>query len=382
MNVGINLISLNNDKPTGAFRYIKLIIEGLYRYHLYNCHIYIYKQENIPESIVDIPSNIDFEIINVPRCGRGFKRIIFEQTVFYKFIKNCDVFYSYCTSLPLFLRARKVITIHDVYFLTDKERYPIIQRMYLKLMTKICIAVSDKILTVSEYSKTQICKYYNVPENKIAITYNFVTPKDINIRIPNNILDESGVSVDLRKPYYLYIGNIQPGKNIIGMVQGFEKYNTQNRFLLLIVGKKGFNGESILRQVRNCSNIYILGYQSRDTIEYLLSNAYATVLLSFCEGFGIPPIEGFRYNKPTLVSKITSLPEVAGSAGVLVDPYSIDNICDGFRKMEEEYEVLKINTSKQLLKFSSSVSIETFLDSLGVKFSKMIKECTRQIESQ
>lgn len=371
MNVGINLISLNNNKPTGAFRYIKLIIEGLYRYNLCNCHIYIYKQENIPDSVIDVPSNIDFEIVNVPCCGRGFKRIIFEQTAFYRYIKNCDVFYSYCTSLPIFLRTRKVITIHDVYFLTDKERYPIIQRMYLKLMTKICIAISDKILTVSEYSKNQICKYYNVPENRIAITYNFVQQKKINIRVPNNILDESGARVDLCKPYYLYIGNIQPGKNIIGMVQGFEKFNVQNKFLLLIVGKKGFNGESILRQIRNYSNIYILGYQPRDTVEYLLSNTYATVLLSFCEGFGIPPIEGFRYNKPTLVSKTTSLPEVAGSAGILVDPYSIDNICAGFRKMEEEYKILKKNTSKQLLKFSPSISIETFLGSLGIKFSKI-----------
>lgn len=115
-------------------------------------------------------------------------------------------------------------------------------------------------------------------------------------------------------------------------------------------------------------NVFYLGYLSRNDINWLQSNCVATVLLSFCEGFGIPPIEGFGYGKPTLTSNTTSLPEVVGRAGVKVNPYSIDEIAFGFKTLEEFKEEYVRFIPEQLAKFNPYESVENFMDALGIEY--------------
>lgn len=224
--VGVNLIPLFSEQGSGAFRYFKSLFQEMGNYDLRGNLFIVYKQRCISEEYIGIPKNINVEYVNVPNVGHGLKRILFEQTLFYKYIKPCDVFYSYCSSLPFFLRTRKLFTLHDVYFLTEKKRYGFVQRTYLKLVTVIYLKLCDKVLTVSEFSKREIVRHFHVVPSKIAMTYNFISKKEGQTPIPKPLLtDRFGRNVTDNTPFFLYVGNIHPGKNIVRMVEGFNKFN-------------------------------------------------------------------------------------------------------------------------------------------------------------
>lgn len=372
MVIGINLIPLSKEHGTGAFRYIQLMLQQMGNYQLHNCKFIVYKQKNISERYLSIPKNLNVEYVNIPNVGTGMKRFLFEQTLFYFYLKSCDVFYSYCTSMPFFIKAKKIFTLHDVYFLTEKERYGYIQRNYLKVITKICIRICDKIFTVSNYSKSEIIKYYKVNPSKLLITYNFIIKNNYSINEVAEICDSEGNKMDLNKPFFLFVGNIHPGKNIRRMAYGFKKFNEKdNIYNLLVCGKPANGGLSILQELSMIPNVYYLGFQSRSNVEWLFRNCKAVVLVSLCEGFGIPPLEGFSYNKPALVSNTTSLPEVVGNAGVCVNPLNIDEIAAGFHKVENNAKQLSSFCNVQIDKFSPNESVEIFMRSLGLDFVRI-----------
>ncbi len=345
-----------------------MLLQAMGNYQLPDCEFVVYKQQHISETYIGIPDSLRVRFINIPSIGSGMRRILFEQTLFYKYLEPCDVLYSYCTSMPLFTHCKKIFTLHDVYYLTTKQRYGWAQRTWLKYITKIYCKKCDTILTVSQYSKNEIVKYLNIPPRKLVLTYNFVLPTSSHPEFPNNIMDIHGKKIDLQKKFYLYIGNLQPGKNIKGMIDGFAQYAVdRDDVQLIIAGKPTTDGEIILKQINNIPNIHYIGYQSRENIDSLLAHCNATVLLSFCEGFGIPPIEGFQYGKPTLAANTTSLPEDVGSAGVLVDPYDTAAISHGYLELEENYTQYAAKTTEQLNKFSATQSVETFISALSIK---------------
>ena len=369
MKIGINLIALYDETGTGAFRYIKQLLKKMGDYAISDCKFYVYKQAQISEEYIGIPSNLNVEYINVPNIGHGIKRIVFEQTLFYFYICKCDIFYSYCTSMPLFVHAKRIFTLHDVYYLSLKERYGNLQRLYLKWITKIYCKRSYSILTVSEFSKMEINKYIKVPLKKIHITYNFVLPLYSKIPKVKKVLDINGIAVDIRQPYFLFVGNLQPGKNIDGMIDGFLEFSkSSTQYNLIVVGKITSTNISLLSNIQKYNNVYYLGYQDRDVVELLYSRCCAVVLLSFCEGFGIPPIEGFLYGKPALASNQTSLPEVVGKAGVLVNPYSLKSIADGYSEIVKNVEYYATFINMQLLKFDPEKSVEAFMDALDIDY--------------
>ena len=287
--------------------------------------------------------------------------------MFYKYLLPCDVLYSYCTSIPLLVKCKKVFTLHDVYYLTTKQRYGWLQRKYLTLVTKIYCKLCDKICTVSEYSYAEILKLLKVPAEKLVLTYNFVLPSQINIPVSASFVDSFGKTVDLQIPYYLYIGNLQPGKNIAGMVNGFLEYaGYRSDIQLIICGKSSIYGDNIAQRISKRDNVHFIGYQSRNNVEVLLKHCKAVVLLSFCEGFGIPPLEGFVYGHPALVSSTTSLPEVVGNAGYKVSPTNITEIAAGFKILDEQLEDFIKFIPEQLSKFSPYSTVEAFFSALGI----------------
>lgn len=376
MIVGINFIALPAEKGSGAFRYIQQMLKAMGEYNFLNCEFVIYKQKQISESYIGIPSNLKVTYINVPTLGSGIRRIIFEQTLFYFYIKPCDVFYSYCTSMPLFVRAKRVFTLHDVYYYILKSRYVFLQRAYLKLITRLYVYRTDKIITVSDFSKKTICKYLNVDATRISVTYNFVIPNQVRFDRGlqlDNIEDVCGNKLSIARTYFLYIGNLQPGKNIKGMVDGYCKFaaSSKNAPSLFIVGKLGTSGEELAQYLKEKKGVFYLGYVSREVVDVLLANCVAVVLLSFCEGFGIPPLEGFGYGKPALVSNRTSLPEVVGKAGVIVDPDDILSIASGFNMIYNNPNKYTKYIDEQLQKFYYKNSVEKFMHELGVIFTKI-----------
>ena len=371
MIVGINLIALNAHNGTGPFTYIQRMLTQMGKYNIQDCSFIVYKQKQISENYLGIPDNIKVTYVNVPTLGNGIKRIIFEQTLFYFYIKKCDAFYSYCTSMPLFVHTKRYFTLHDVYFLSFKRRYGKYKTIYLKWITKKYIRQSDKVLTVSEYSKNEICELLNINRDKIYITYNFVLPPTACLKNVPTIKDTDGRTIDPNIKFFLYVGSLQPGKNIEGMVNGFESFlEHDSDWHLIIVGRPTHKGNEIIDFLKDKKNISYLGYQPTEVVNFLFSKCHATVLLSFCEGFGIPPIEGFYYDKPALVSNRTSLPEVVGDAGIKVNPYDIAEIADGFKQLATHRQTYIPFIKNQLRKFDPNKSVQTFMDTIGIPYLK------------
>ena len=363
------MIALPAQSGGGPFRYFQMLLKKIAEYELIDVSFIIYKQKQISIEYLAVPSSLNVEYVDVPNLGFGIRRILFEQTLFYLYLKPLDVLYSYCTSMPLLARCKKVFTLHDVYYLTTKERYGFLQRTYLTWMTKLYCKLCDTVLTVSEFSYNEIRKYLKVPEDRLFITYNFIDNNTTDPKRPDKLEDVNGRKIDMDKPYFFYVGDLQPGKNIKGMVDGFVKYaNTRSDIQLIIAGKSSSYGQEMSHYISNFDNVFYLGYLSRNDVNWLLKNCSGTVLLSFCEGFGIPPLEGFGYGKPALTSNMASLPEVVGRAGVKINPYKIDEIAFGFKTLEEQYLEYFQNIPEQLAKFSPIKSAESFMDALRINY--------------
>lgn len=375
MVIGFDLIAEYNENGAGTTTYMRRLFQEMGNsYDLSGNKFIIYKQECISEKYWGIPDTVDVEFVNVPNVGAGFKRVLFEQTLFYKYLKPCDVLFSNCTSLPLYVNCKRIFTQHDVYYLQDKKSYGLIKRLYRSFIVKMYLRRCHKVLTVSQYSKDQIIKAYDVPESKIVVTYNFINTKFTDISEPlTEIKDYFGKVMPIPEKFFLYVGRLQHNKNVRRMVQGFEKYKAQNEdcdIKLILIGEPAFQGDEVIAFLKSQKDVIYLGYADNSTVKSLQKKCLAVVLTSLYEGFGIPIIEGFANGKVCLTSNTSSLPEVAGKAGVLVDPYNIDDIADGYKNLLANIDTLKQYIPEQLAKFSASAATEAFMQALGIKYNK------------
>lgn len=269
--------------------------------------------------------------------------------------------------MPLLVKAKRIFTLHDVYFISNKERYSWIKNKYLRWITGLYIKRCDKVLTVSEYSKSEILKYYyKEASGKLDITYNFLE-KNNPIRHDCQEFEIKGVNLKRHK-YFLYVGSIQPSKNIIRLVEAFKLFFTNHSdYKLIIAGKPTYKGDDILKTIVGQEGVNYLGYVSQQQLELLYSNCLSTCLISLCEGFGIPVLESYSYGRPVIVSNVTSLPEVAGDASIFIEPKDIKSIARGFEQMIKEVDNLVPKINHQIKKFNADESCTTFLNALGIE---------------
>jgi glycosyltransferase involved in cell wall biosynthesis len=203
---------------------------------------------------------------------------------------------------------------------------------------------AKRIITVSEYSKNDISSFYNIPEENIDVAYNGANEM-------YGPLDESIKSVTKEKytdgcDYFIYIGDLLPRKNITRMIKAFEEFKTisGSRTKLLIVGQKFFLTSEIEKTYLRSfykDDIIFTGRLEPRKLKDVLGSARALILVSYFEGFGIPVIEAMNADVPVITSNVTSLPEVAGDAAILTDPYSIDSIKDAMIKIDTNEGVRK-----------------------------------------
>jgi glycosyltransferase involved in cell wall biosynthesis len=196
---------------------------------------------------------------------------------------------------------------------------------------------SDRILTVSEASKRDILHFFNVPPEKIVVVYNAI---DEHFRVTPAEEDVARVRerYQLDHQFVLYVGNIKPHKNLVRLIEAFAELRRTgfDEVKLLIIGdqisklpalRRAVHGHKLHKHVR------FLGYVSDQTLGVLYRLASAFVFPSLYEGFGLPPLEAMASGTPVVISNVSSLPEVAGDAAVLVDPYDVESIVDGMRRI-------------------------------------------------
>jgi glycosyltransferase involved in cell wall biosynthesis len=236
--------------------------------------------------------------------------------------------------LPPAIRCHTVVTIHDCIHLMFPQYLPgKLAYLYARGSMWSAVHKADCILTVSEASKRDILRFFGVDERKVVVIYNaiderFLAPPD-ELR-----MDQVRQRYQLDHPFLLYVGNIKPHKNIERLIDAFGRVRAAGLtdLKLLIIGDE-ISKYPALRQAvhrhRLDKHVRFLGFQPYETLASFYRLARAFVFPSLYEGFGLPPLEAMACGAPVVTSNVSSLPEVAGGAAVLVDPHDPQSIAGG-----------------------------------------------------
>jgi glycosyltransferase involved in cell wall biosynthesis len=249
-----------------------------------------------------------------------------------------DVFHAPHYVLPTAVRCRSVVTIHDCIHLMFPQYLPN-RAAYAYARASMWSAAkhSDRILTVSEASKRDILHFFNVPPEKISVVYNAIDERFWVEPSPDDVA-RVRERFQLDHGFVLYAGTIKPHKNLVRLIEAFAalRKGPFEELKLLIIGDEISKLPALRRAVHSHKlhkHVRFLGFVPDETLAVLYRLAAVFVFPSLYEGFGLPPLEAMASGTPVVTSNVSSLPEVAGDAAVLVDPYSVDSIVDGMRRV-------------------------------------------------
>ena len=273
-----------------------------------------------------------------------------------KLAGKTDIFFTPNINLaPVSKNCRKVITFHDLSFERHPEFFSIKRRLWHKFINpKKQAQTSDSIIAVSESTKADLVELYGIQPEKIKIIYSGINNKNQKSKIKNqnNKLEIKNIQNKYKLPerFILYLGTIEPRKNIIGLIKAFELlkskflrnppsssskkswqalYKVRNGIKLVIAGSKGWLYKDVFKEAqksKRAKDIIFTGFINQKDKQYLYKLSDLFVYPSFYEGFGFPPLEAMACGVPTITSNISSLPETVGDAAIMIDPYNVDEI--------------------------------------------------------
>lgn len=252
-------------------------------------------------------------------------------------------FFNY--SIPYGVKGKTAVFLCDMAYQVYPET---IQKETLKMLhreVETACKRADRIITISEFSKAEIVKYLGVEEQKIAVVPCGIDPRVFHNRHSSERIEKVCEKYRIKNPYFLYLGTLEPRKNIEGLIQAYAKVKKKNMGAvpdLVIAGKKGWNFERIfalVEEYRLEESVIFTGYITEQEIPLLLSGAAAFVFPSFYEGFGLPPLEAMACGTPVISSNAASIPEVVGDAGILIDPYQVDALAEAMEQIATQKEL-------------------------------------------
>lgn len=266
---------------------------------------------------------------------------------------DVTLFFNYI--VPRNIKGRVVTTIYDMTYMRFPETMHKRNLIRLKNGIERSVNRSDIILTISEFSKWEIMHFLNVPEEKIKVLYCATPDKEIPINFA-----AVAEKYKINKPYILYVGTIEPRKNLVNLIRSFDQLKSQYGLphQLVLAGGNGWQNEEIFRtakEIQHSKDIVFTGFVSDAEKSTLYQNASVFAFPSLYEGFGIPPLEAMSWGVPVLTSNAASLPEVVGDAAVIIDPYDIEGISDGLYRLLTDNDLREdlINKGyKQIEKFT------------------------------
>ncbi|MDW8404874.1 glycosyltransferase family 1 protein [Chloroflexus sp.] len=239
--------------------------------------------------------------------------------------------------VPL-LHPPTVVTIHDVGYRVFPEAHTARRRLELELTTRWSLRAARRVIAVSQATKRDLVNWYGVHPDRITVAHlglsaTFAPPDD------PQCVSAVRARYGLRRPYLLYIGTVQPRKNLVRVIEALAVALAAGYDLdLVIAGKRGWLSEPIEQRARElgvADRVRFTGYVADADLPALLAGALAFVFPSLYEGFGIPVLEAMACGAPVITSTISSLPEVAGDAALLVDPLDTNAIAATIMRLHD-----------------------------------------------
>jgi glycosyltransferase involved in cell wall biosynthesis len=281
-------------------------------------------------------------IVIAPPARHPWLYVIWYQISLKRLLKklNPDIFVATDGMIPLNCKTNTLAVIHDLNFEHHPEHLPkLLLNYYCKYFPKFAHQAT-RIATVSEFSKQDVCKTYQIDESKIDVVYNGPNEKFVPLITSEQtkIKEQYTDGYD----YFLFIGTLHPRKNLINLFKAFELFKTTTKSpkKLLIVGRKMWWTPEIENTLNNLSvknDVLFAGRVDKGELYKITASAYALTYVPIFEGFGIPLVEAMSCGTPVISSNITSMPEVVGDAGILVSPFSVDEIANAMIRMNDEH---------------------------------------------
>jgi glycosyltransferase involved in cell wall biosynthesis len=287
-----------------------------------------------------------------------------------------DLFFSPDGILSLSSRVPSVGVIHDLNFEHFPQDLPWSFKHYYLTMFPRFAKSASRIATVSEYSKSDIINQYKIPPDKIDVVYNGCSNQF------SPLIDEDRIKVRDKytggAEYFLFVGSLHPRKNLVNLFSAFNhfKNNDHKGTKLVLAGAKMWWTDEIKSSYESMQfkdDVIFTGRVSDQELSGLLASALALTYVSYFEGFGIPILEAFQCNAPVISSNISSMPEVAGDAALLVDPFSVASISDAMSKIAADSQlrqqlIQKGSRQKELFSWNKTAgkvwnTLETVLSS-------------------
>ncbi len=271
-----------------------------------------------------------------------------------------DVFFSPNHYLPPVPFLPMVCVIHDLGYLEFSEQFAKNQYWQLKYWSAISVAISKYIICPSQSTRNDIVRHYPFALNKVFPIPHGYDMWDSNVDLSTNVVRQVKNKLIINGEYILFLGTLKPSKNATGLIEAFSLIASKFKNLqLVIAGAKGWKFEDTFALVKKyglTKRVVFTGYVSEKDKPALLKGACVFAQPSFWEGFGMDVLNALSLGKPVVLSKAGSLPEIAGNAGIYVDPQSVKSIAKGLRYVLEmdqlAYNRLTALGKKQVKGFS------------------------------
>ncbi len=360
-------------------------ITGVGRYTFEMCHalteseltLNLYTPSPVKDSIVKKLVNSTIKSSNY--YGR-INRMVWSQTELPKLVNldKVDLYWGPAHRIPESLNKKiaRVVTVHDFVWKYASETMRPLSRLVEKVLMPRAIKLSDLIITDSHSTSEELSALFPKYKSKIRTIYLGSTkfPKPDK----NYSLNHYGVN----KKYFLFVGTLEPRKNLTRLIEAYSKlpHETKNSCNLLIVGGKGWgnvNIDYITKKFDVVDYVKILGYVDDCVLASLYENATFLAMPSLYEGFGLPIVEAMNFGLPILTSNCSSMPEIASSASILVNPFSVDSIKNGLEVLIQSQETrnrLSIEAKRLARNFSwlkaSDEAMKVFHEAVEIRKSK------------
>lgn len=260
------------------------------------------------------------------------------------FGKKTDITQFFNYVVPPGVKGKKVTCVYDMAYRVYPETVRTKTRKWLQLTLEQSCERADAIVTISEFSKSQIMKYLHIDADKIWVAPCGVDREIYNLHGTLEQKEAIKAKYSIEGEYFLYLGTLEPRKNVERLIEAYsllvhDPSIKENIAKLVLAGGKGWLYETIFQKVHELKledKVIFTGYIAETDKPILMQGAKAFLFLSLYEGFGMPPLEAMACGTPVMVSNVSSLPEVVGDAALLANPYSPESIAEGLRRLIQD----------------------------------------------
>lgn len=363
MRIAINTRFLLSHKMEGYGWYTFEIVKRLVENHPEHEFIFFFDRKFDEKFIFG--NNVTPVVLNPP-ARHPILFYLWNEIAVTRALKKhkADIYFSPDGYLSLRTNVKQVNVIHDINFEHNPQDVPTAIRKYLRKYFPKFAKKSHHIITVSDYSKQDICSTYSVPTENVSAIWNAAS--DVFQPIDEQKKCEVQAHYSSGKPFFLFVGALHPRKNLSRLIPAFEMFkrtNPEDEHQLLIVGEALFSDSfgSIEISEELKKSIHFTGHLSLEELAKVMASAAIFTFVPYFEGFGIPMVEAMQSGTPVLAGNLTSLPEVGGDAVVYCDPMNVTDIADKLTLLANDEALMRSYSQKGLERsqhFSWDVSAE------------------------